>query len=902
MLLAALIAGWHLCVSNAVAQPSVYSGVFTFGSGGLDTAAKQQTIINFVSDAQKDISIINLFKSWSTSGTIGNSPFPTTAMDYIRSHGSIPLLSWEPWDPAAGTTQPAFSLASITNGDHDAFITIWATAAKNWGNPFFLRLAHEMNGNWYPWGAGVNGNTANQYVQMWRHVHDIFTSVGATNVTWVWCVNFVDGFPTVSQFYPGDNYVDWISLDGYCRKPSTTEYSALAPNTVTQLTNVAPGKPIMVAETGCNQNVPDKAQWFRNALTNYLPIVQPRIKAWVYFNSTNTSDGNDWRITVPASATNGYQQGIALAYYDTNRYATMATSPIQPLLNDNTTVDTMPPFVSIASPVADAVTNGATVAFLALASDKSGISNVMFSINGVVQQTNNVPPYQFSWNVPFPSGITYTITALAQDNAGNHAVSTIQVVSQDPGLQGIPQTVNESSAGLDWTGAIWGTPAAVATNGGDYETPGGFDVRTPNNLTPVAFPGSSLQVDAGGILFLKHNNGTATANLILNGGEIEYHGAPGGTNSPLGGSLQVLTNSLITSDQGATTVNIWLQSTLSGSGNLTVAMTTATNALILSGNNANFSGNWTNTSGFILVGNGTTNALGSAMVNLVNAGDHLDFNSTNTLTVNNVIAGAGSVLMNNSVGLVTLTASNIFTGPTRISNGVLQLGANGSIASSANISLQAGGTLDASLVAGGLVLGNSQVLSGIGNLSGNITVKGTVSPGPLGVLSFANALTLQGTTVMELNCTNTPNADEISAAMINFDGALIVTNLGGALQAGDSFPLFSGALGGQFTNLNLPPLASTNLFWDISKLYSQGILAVAIQPSASPMILSPVVNGASLKIQVNAQPGLHYVLEATSQMTPPNWTATQTNSGSGLLTFTIPINASAQQFFRIVVQ
>jgi beta-mannanase len=183
--------GLQLCCPKAIAQPSVYSGVFAFGSGDLNTVTKQNTITNFVSDAQKDVSIINMFNSW-TSGTSTNGTvsFPATAMDFIRGHGSIPLFSWQPQNSSLGTTQ-SFTLANIMNGVYDPYITNWATAARNWGHPFFLRLAHEMNGNWYPWCAGVNGNTASQYVKMWRHVHDLFTGVGATNVTWVWCVNTV---------------------------------------------------------------------------------------------------------------------------------------------------------------------------------------------------------------------------------------------------------------------------------------------------------------------------------------------------------------------------------------------------------------------------------------------------------------------------------------------------------------------------------------------------------------------------------------------------------------------------------------------------------------------------------------------------------------------------------------
>jgi autotransporter-associated beta strand protein len=904
------VAWLQLSMGIAVAQPSVYSGAFVLNSGGLDTLAKQQTITNFVSQAQKDISIINMFVSWTSgSSTNGTAAFSTTAMDFIRNHGSIPLFTWQPENSSLEVSQ-SFTLANITNGIYDSYITTWAVAAKNWGHPFFLRFAHEMNGNWYPWCSGVNGNTSGQYVQAWRHMHDIFTSVGATNVTWVWCVNVVSGLPTpINQLYPGDNYVDWISLDGYNRLANSwQDFSNIAATTITQLTNIAPGKPIMVAETGCNQtNNPTetKAQWFLNTLTNYLPLVQPRIKAWVYFNSTNTSDGNDWRITVPSNAVTGYQQGIALSYYDTNQYGAISSSPIQPLLNDATATDTMPPFVSIVSPATDFVTNGTVANFIAQASDKSGVGKVIFSLNGVAQQTNNSPPYQFLWTVPFARAVTYTVAATAYDNAGNFAASTVQVVSQGAVATNIFQTAGESSP-MDWNSAIWGTPAAAPLSTNNYETPNTFAVRTSNiktNTIPEAFSGNSLQIDAGGILYLKHNNSIETVNLVLNGGEIRYHGAPGGSNSPIAGTIQVLTNSNVTSDQnggpGTANVDIWLLSSLSGGGNLTVAQDTVTNAVVLFGTNSAYSGNWTNTGGFIEIGSGATNALGSGSVTLVNAADYLEINSTNNLVINNLIGGLGSVVKQNT-GSVTLTANNTFTGSLTISAGTLAL--SGSVGDAARIQLSSGAVLNVAAVSGGFVVGSSQTLAGVGSVSGNVTVNGTVNPGPLGTLNFSNSLVLSGTAVMELNRTNAQNADLISAATLAFGGMLTVTNLGGALQAGDSFQLFSGVINGAFAATNLPALSSTNLFWDASKLDSQGILAVALEPAAAPTILPPSLNGTNLTLQTSSQSGFNYMLQATAQLTPSNWTAIQTNAGGGVLTFTIPISAGTQQFFRICVQ
>jgi beta-mannanase len=899
----------------SVAQSSVYSGVYANGEGGLSSSSDWQAVTNFVSSAQKDVSIINNFDSWTdaSSSTNGTQSFPTTEMSDIRNHGSIPMFTWQPQNSTEGVAQ-SFTLASIVAGDYDAYITNWATAAKAWGHPFFLRFAHEMNGNWYPWAASVNGNTAGEYIQAWQHVHNIFVNVGAANATWVWCVNVVAGMPTpISQVYPGDNYVDWLALDGYNRTTNSwQDFSTLAATTVSQLTNIAPGKPIMMAESGCTQTnyVPEtKAQWFLAALTNYVPSV-PRIKAWLYFNSTN-SNSEDWRITNPASAVAGYQQGIGLSYYDTNEYGAISSSPIQPLLNDNTTTDTMPPFVSIVSPATDQVTNGTVVNVLALASDKYGVSNVVFAVNNVAQQTNGSPPYQFSWTVPYQGVMTDTVTATAYDNGGNSVVSAIQVVSQ--GGSNVLQTITQFTANQpvnpgDWTVAIWGSPAMVATGSNTYRTTNSLYVRTPNSLAPAAFVGNSLQIDSGGTLYLKNggesSGNAATVNLLLNGGQITFHGGFAPNGAAVAGTLQVLANSIITTDQtGANAADILVQSPITGSGNLTLNMNSTVNSVILTGDNSGYSGNWTNASifGNITIEGGTTNAFGSGSITLVNPGSWLVFNSTNNLVVNNLISGLGSVVKQNT-NVVALNSGTTFIGSLQISNGILSLGANSSIGGTPMIQLSSNAVLNVTAVPSGFAVGSSQTLTGVGSVSGNVTINGTVSPGPLGTLSFANSLTLSGTAVMELNRTNTPNADLISATTLVLGGMLTVTNIGGPLQAGDSFQLFSGAISGTFAATKLPALPSTNLFWDVSRLNSQGILAVALEPAVSPTILSPSWNGTAFALQVNSQTGYNYVLETTPQLAPADWTAIQTNAGGSMLTFTIPMNAATQQFFRISLQ
>ena len=75
--------------------------------------------------------------------------------------------------------------------------------------PVVLRFAHEMNGHWYPWGA--HRTDPADFVAAWRHIHDVFRTVGATNVIWTWTpartlVFQVLGLP--SRHESGDGPVD----------------------------------------------------------------------------------------------------------------------------------------------------------------------------------------------------------------------------------------------------------------------------------------------------------------------------------------------------------------------------------------------------------------------------------------------------------------------------------------------------------------------------------------------------------------------------------------------------------------------------------------------------------------------------------------------------------------------
>ena len=52
----------------------------------------------------------------------------------------------------------------------------------------------------------------------------------------------------LSRFYPGDAYVDWLAIDSY--NSGGESFTTVFGTTYTNLVTLAPGKPIMIGETG----------------------------------------------------------------------------------------------------------------------------------------------------------------------------------------------------------------------------------------------------------------------------------------------------------------------------------------------------------------------------------------------------------------------------------------------------------------------------------------------------------------------------------------------------------------------------------------------------------------------------------------------------------------------------
>jgi hypothetical protein len=226
------------------------------------------------------------YTSWRQTYTKTNSVFPVAYAQEIAKLGGAIQIGWEP-------------MSGLDDVKDDEYVRQFAREAKASGIPVFLRYASEMNGEWVPW----NGDPK-KYIEKFRLIHDIMAEE-APNVAMVWSPNFLPR-GNIDDYYPGDNYVDWVGFSLYII-PFSHGKLKLGGNPIDYLKPLYDKyskKPIMISEGAVSfysyQLNKDYTNWGVGQLANYYaygPRMLPQLKAMTYFDldkrTTNYDNQNN---------------------------------------------------------------------------------------------------------------------------------------------------------------------------------------------------------------------------------------------------------------------------------------------------------------------------------------------------------------------------------------------------------------------------------------------------------------------------------------------------------------------------------------------------------------------------------------------------------------------------------
>lgn len=259
------------------------------------------SIIAVESTLGSRMDVVNWFTKFADEyGQFTTDPSHTTAQMQLQeasSDGRLPMVTWEPWAHGDTATSSSYNMADIASGKYDDYLHSWARGMAAFNKPVYLRFAHEMNGNWYPWSSNAGGPA--DYVAGWRHVHDLFVNDGATNVKWVWAPAQKDFSAPLEQYWPGADYVDVLGSSLYnCHSDGWEPFQTLLQPVYDRLAALDASKPIWVTELGTcdpladatsypNQSRPD---WYVSMLD---ATTFPRLTTIVLFDAIGNED---WQI------------------------------------------------------------------------------------------------------------------------------------------------------------------------------------------------------------------------------------------------------------------------------------------------------------------------------------------------------------------------------------------------------------------------------------------------------------------------------------------------------------------------------------------------------------------------------------------------------------------------------
>lgn len=257
-------------------QQVFYSGIYA--PGNTDGITSMQQVKTCQQQAGTHFNIISLYIPW---GEAAQCRIQDTLMQSIYNNGSLPMITWEPWTNLFKRPASKSVFVHITEGYYDDYLMQFSQQMRALNRPVFLRFAHEADNPAYPWSNG----TATAFRAAWKYVHNFFSRNDVNNVIWVWNPWSPQ---SVADYYPGEDYVDWIGVTVLNYGPQykdgqSRSFAALYAPFHHQLV-FRSGLPVMIAEMGSLVAAGNQSQWHRDAFSA-IDRGFREVHAYVLFNS-----------------------------------------------------------------------------------------------------------------------------------------------------------------------------------------------------------------------------------------------------------------------------------------------------------------------------------------------------------------------------------------------------------------------------------------------------------------------------------------------------------------------------------------------------------------------------------------------------------------------------------------
>lgn len=120
---------------------------------------------------------------------------------------------------AANTTNVSTPMFGVLQGKYDSYFRTLCSQIKEYGKPVLFRLNNEMNSDWTSYCGMMTLVDPELFIQVWRHIYDIFTEEGVDNCIWIFNP-IADSCPYSNwgedlAYYPGNEYVQVLGATNY---------------------------------------------------------------------------------------------------------------------------------------------------------------------------------------------------------------------------------------------------------------------------------------------------------------------------------------------------------------------------------------------------------------------------------------------------------------------------------------------------------------------------------------------------------------------------------------------------------------------------------------------------------------------------------------------------------------